>query len=76
MKIYQKVVWKDFKILEYAYSTSTPMDKNLTFITNMKSDLIDGHEYQPLVGSLFYVINKWFDIFYATSRTSQFMEDP
>ncbi len=60
MKMYKEVVWKDFKILEYAYPTSTPTDKNLTFITNMKSDLVDGHEYRPLVGSLFYVINTWF----------------
>jgi hypothetical protein len=76
MKIYREVVWKDFKILKYAYPNGTPMDKNLTFITNMKSDLVDGHEYRPLVGSLSYVINTWLDTFYAISRTSQFMEDP
>lgn len=76
MKIDWEVFWKDFETLKYAYPTGTPMDQNLTFITNMKSELVDGHEYWPLVGSLFYVINTWFDIFYATSRTSQFMEDP
>ncbi len=61
MKIYREVVWKDSKILEDAYPIGTPMDKNLTFITNMKSDVVDGHEYQPLVGSFSYVINTGFD---------------
>lgn len=40
MKIYQEVIWKKFKILEYAYPTGTTMDKNLTFVTNMKSNLV------------------------------------